>query len=227
MAPHRSWTGIAGGPSNSCCGCGLSAWSVWSTGARASSRSGVDRSASQRSSRPRNAWPSIPSNRTTPPTPLAALRDPAVDYREGSVEALPCESGHYDLAIIENCIDHVRDMHAGMRELQRALRTGGALYLTVNCRTKWGFVIGDRDPDRIAEYVQEREDALDGAVAMLDRAWAVPTPEGEPETVTKPSPAPEGENWASESDRGAESWEAPEAGLEPATRRLTAGCSTN
>src|SRR5206468_12374215 len=87
--------------------------------------------------------------------------------------------------------------------------------------------IGDRDPDRIAEYVQEREDALDGAVAMLDRAWAVPTPEGEPETVTKPSPTPEGENWASESDWGAESGEAPEAGLEPATRRLTAGCSTS
>jgi integrase len=64
--------------------------------------------------------------------------------------------------------------------------------------------IGDRDPDRIAEYVQEREDALDGAVTMLDRAWAVPTPEREPETVTKPSPAPEGENWASESDWGAE-----------------------
>jgi len=29
-----------------------------------------------------------------------------------------------------------------------------------------------------------REDALDGVVAMLDRAWAVPTPEREPETVT-------------------------------------------
>ncbi len=67
--------------------------------------------------------------------------------------------------------------------------------------------------------------ALDGAVAMLDRAWAVPTPEREPETVTKP--APEGENRASESDWGAEGWEAPEAGLEPATRRLTAGCSTS
>ena len=62
---------------------------------------------------------------------------------------------------------------------------------------------------------------------MLDRAWAVPTPEREPETVTKPSPAPEGPNGPSESDWGAESWEAPEAGLEPATRRLTAGCSTN
>ncbi|SRR6266700_1245442 len=62
-----------------------------------------------------------------------------------------------------------------------------------------------REPDElIAEYVQEREDALDGAVAMLDRAWAVPTPEREPETVTKPSRAPQGENRASESDWGAE-----------------------
>ena len=41
--------------------------------------------------------------------------------------------------------------------------------------------------------MQEREDALEGAVAMLDRAWAVPTPEREPETVTKPSPAPASE----------------------------------
>ena len=69
--------------------------------------------------------------------------------------------------------------------------------------------------------MQEREDALDGAVAMLDRAWVVPTPEREPETVTKPPPTPEGENWASGSDWGAESWEAPEAGLEPATRSLS------
>src|SRR3989449_6897500 len=43
----------------------------------------------------------------------------------------------------------------------------------------------------------------------------------EPETVTKRSPAPEGENWASESDWGAEGWEAPEAGLEPVTRSLS------
>jgi SAM-dependent methyltransferase len=72
---------------------------------------------------------------------LAALRNDAVDYREGSVEALPADTGQYDLAIIENCIDHVRDVHAGMRELRRVLRPdGGILYLTVNCRTRWGFV---------------------------------------------------------------------------------------
>lgn len=71
---------------------------------------------------------------------LAALRNPAVEYRQGSVEALPGESGCYDLAIMENCIDHVRDVHAGMRELKRVLAAGGTLYLTVNCRTSWGFV---------------------------------------------------------------------------------------
>jgi len=72
---------------------------------------------------------------------LVALRNPAVEYRAGSVEALPCESDQFDLAIIENCIDHVRDMHGGMRELKRVLRRRGALYLTVNCRTPWGFVV--------------------------------------------------------------------------------------
>ena len=75
------------------------------------------------------------SNRT-----LTALRNPAVEYRQGSVESLPCDNGRYDLAIIENCIDHVRDVHAGMGELKRALRANGTLYLTVNSRTSWGFL---------------------------------------------------------------------------------------
>ncbi len=72
---------------------------------------------------------------------LTALRAPTVQYRPGSVEALPVSSGHYDLAIIENCIDHVRDVAAAMRELRRALAAAGILYLTVNCRTPWGFVV--------------------------------------------------------------------------------------
>jgi len=72
---------------------------------------------------------------------LTALREPTVAYRGGSAEALPCESGHFDLAIIENCIDHVRDAGAAMRELRRALHSTGTLYLTVNCRTPWGFVV--------------------------------------------------------------------------------------
>lgn len=72
---------------------------------------------------------------------LSALRVPSVDYRQGWVESLPCESGRYDLAIMENCIDHVRDVTAAMRELKRALRATGTLYLTVNCRTGWGFLV--------------------------------------------------------------------------------------
>jgi len=79
--------------------------------------------------------------------------------------------------------------------------------------------IGDIDPDRIAEYVQEREDALDGAVALLDLAWAELGPEGKPETVTRPSPAPADEGGAAGSDWESGTWEAPEVGLEPATRR--------
>jgi SAM-dependent methyltransferase len=72
---------------------------------------------------------------------LTALRNPAVEYRQGPAEALPCPSGRYDLAIIENCIDHVRDVKAAMGELKRALSVAGTLYLTVNCRTPWGFVV--------------------------------------------------------------------------------------
>jgi len=71
---------------------------------------------------------------------LTALRNPLVEYRPGAVEALPCDSGRYDLAIIENCIDHVRDVDAAMRELKRVLNPTGLLYITVNCRTRWGFV---------------------------------------------------------------------------------------
>ena len=72
---------------------------------------------------------------------LTTLRSPSVTYRQGSAEALPCETARYDLAIMENCIDHVRDVHAGMRELKRVLSGGGTLYLTVNCRTAWGYVM--------------------------------------------------------------------------------------
>jgi hypothetical protein len=59
--------------------------------------------------------------------------------------------------------------------------------------------IRDRDPDRIAEYVQEREDVLDQTVEMLERAWAA-APETVTETVTKPSPVPETDQATSASD---------------------------
>jgi SAM-dependent methyltransferase len=72
---------------------------------------------------------------------LTAVRNSGVDYRQGSAEALPCESARYDLVIMENCIDHVRDVVGAMGEIKRALKSSGALYFTVNCRTKWGFIV--------------------------------------------------------------------------------------
>jgi SAM-dependent methyltransferase len=71
---------------------------------------------------------------------LTSLRNPSVSYRCGAGESLPCDSNGYDLAIIENCIDHVQDVDSVMRELRRVLRPGGILYLTVNNRTALGYL---------------------------------------------------------------------------------------
>jgi SAM-dependent methyltransferase len=72
---------------------------------------------------------------------LTALRSPEVRYLRGVGEELPAPTGGFDLALIENCIDHVRDIDAVMRELHRVLRPQGILYLTVNCRTRWGYLL--------------------------------------------------------------------------------------
>ena len=72
---------------------------------------------------------------------LRQLRNPRAEYMAGRGEALPVETGAYDLAIIENCIDHVQDADGVMRELRRALRDDGVLYLTVNCRSNSGYVV--------------------------------------------------------------------------------------
>lgn len=72
---------------------------------------------------------------------LVASRNPDVSYRTGAGEALPVEDGWYDMAIIENCIDHVMDMDAVMRGIRRALRPGGYLYLTVNARCRPGYYV--------------------------------------------------------------------------------------
>lgn len=72
---------------------------------------------------------------------LTALRPPDVRYTEGVAERLPCTDASFDLAIVDNCIDHVRDVRAAMREIARVLRPGGILYFAVNCRTPWGFLV--------------------------------------------------------------------------------------
>ncbi|MCE5245993.1 MAG: class I SAM-dependent methyltransferase [Candidatus Polarisedimenticolia bacterium] len=72
---------------------------------------------------------------------LTKLRNPEAVYLAGPGESLPIDDGAFDLAIIENCIDHVRDCDAVMRELRRALKPDGVLYLTVNCRSRLGYPV--------------------------------------------------------------------------------------
>ena len=72
---------------------------------------------------------------------LTTLRTDGVQYRAGLGDQLPCESGRYDLAIIENCIDHVQNPNAVLDELARVLKPQGILYLTVNCRSPWGYLV--------------------------------------------------------------------------------------
>jgi SAM-dependent methyltransferase len=72
---------------------------------------------------------------------LSQMRNPRAEYVTGKGEALPVEDGGFDLVIIENCIDHVQNMHGVMRELVRVLAPGGLLYLTVNCRSRPGYFV--------------------------------------------------------------------------------------
>lgn len=72
---------------------------------------------------------------------FAQERSSGVDYREGRGESLPVSTGRYELVVIENCIDHVQDMGAVMRELRRASTPDGVLYLTVNCRSRLGYYV--------------------------------------------------------------------------------------
>ena len=70
---------------------------------------------------------------------LSAMRNPCAEYITGRGEALPVDDGAFDLVIIENCIDHVENMHGVLQELVRVMTPGGLLYLTVNCRSRPGY----------------------------------------------------------------------------------------
>jgi 2-polyprenyl-3-methyl-5-hydroxy-6-metoxy-1,4-benzoquinol methylase len=52
-----------------------------------------------------------------------------VDLREGVAEALPFPDGSFDLVILDNVLEHVRDQEQTIREIRRVLSPGGLLYL--------------------------------------------------------------------------------------------------
>jgi SAM-dependent methyltransferase len=72
---------------------------------------------------------------------LTRLRNKDVQYITAPGEAVPLESGTFDLVIIENCIDHVQDMDAVMKEISRLMVPHGLLYLTVNSRSRFGYYV--------------------------------------------------------------------------------------
>jgi ubiquinone/menaquinone biosynthesis C-methylase UbiE len=52
----------------------------------------------------------------------------SVDLRSGVAEALPWEDGSFDLVILDNVLEHVRDQRKTLSEIRRVLKPGGLLY---------------------------------------------------------------------------------------------------
>lgn len=69
---------------------------------------------------------------------LSRHRPAAVRYQKSAGEQLPFPAEHFDLIILENVLDHVREAGRLLQEIRRLLKPGGLLYFTVNVRTGWG-----------------------------------------------------------------------------------------
>ncbi len=59
----------------------------------------------------------------------AAEHGVEVDLRSGVAEALPWDDGSFDLIILDNVLEHVRDREQTLREIRRVLRPEGLLYM--------------------------------------------------------------------------------------------------
>jgi demethylmenaquinone methyltransferase/2-methoxy-6-polyprenyl-1,4-benzoquinol methylase len=57
----------------------------------------------------------------------ARQKEPAIEWLQGDVLALPFEDGSFDAATVGFGIRNVDDLEAGLRELRRVLRPGGRL----------------------------------------------------------------------------------------------------
>jgi SAM-dependent methyltransferase len=64
---------------------------------------------------------------------IARQRLPAVDVREGDLEALPFADASFDAVTAVNSLFYAQDMAAAMRELVRVVRPGGRVVVTA-----WG-----------------------------------------------------------------------------------------
>lgn len=64
------------------------------------------------------------------------LRDPRVQYRSGSGEAIPLADGSVDLVFMSMCFHHFTDPKAAARECRRVLREGGPAVLRTGVRER-------------------------------------------------------------------------------------------
>jgi SAM-dependent methyltransferase len=62
---------------------------------------------------------------------LAASKTPQADFQTGDLLAIPAADGQFDLVVCGLALSHLADLHAGIAELARVLRTGGELVISV------------------------------------------------------------------------------------------------
>lgn len=59
--------------------------------------------------------------------------DKRVSIQQGDITALPLQDASVDFVIFSEVLEHLPDEHAALRELQRVLRPGGEIIVTVPC----------------------------------------------------------------------------------------------
>jgi len=71
----------------------------------------------------------------------AAANQIAIDYREGSAEALAATAERFDVITALEIVEHVADLDSFMRALAQLLRPGGLLIVATLNRTKRSFLL--------------------------------------------------------------------------------------
>ena len=71
----------------------------------------------------------------------AEFRDPGVKYLAAQAEGIPFKSGHFDLAVMDNVLDHCQNIDRVLAEVALVLRNGGILYLRTNVFSGWGRIV--------------------------------------------------------------------------------------
>jgi len=72
---------------------------------------------------------------------FSELMDPEVDFIEGMGEDLPYKDAFFDVIMIINVLDHCFDPDKVLKEMDRCLRKGGLLILTVNAYSSLAALI--------------------------------------------------------------------------------------